>query len=466
MIIFSKAKTPSGAAASQAQLEAGNYRKKHIRFQGLDISIENPKGSVRSGKDRDGHEWRTKMVCDYGYIKGTMGVDKDHVDCYIGPDKESDTAYVVHQRQAGNWTEFDEDKVMLAFSSEDAAKKAYLKHYDDKRFLGPVTAMPMDEFKEKALATLKKPKMIKALFYKAYVRAHTRKLQNGQVVQVGSYHTSVHANPKTSSKRDYRTLDMFSDMQEPQPGVSNEAKSEAETTPEEEKGGKEGDSSHNAVHAEQVERNTAVLESDLSGDSGQPRMQDNQLIEHDGDTWKVLSTGAERDGKIYAHLASTTRISKQRNGDNPVQIGDWIDADLLSGHIQSERVRVLNEQIARNEKSLESGRTIRGGSARDLSEKEAAILERKIAQAKSEIAEISTKKKDSPALRQGIQRTIEQNRDRYQLHKPDHLKQWESGYRDGFNDQLVSRRLPMEERKQQGKYPYEFAYEAGQAGAR
>ena len=452
MIIFSKAKTPSGAAASQAQLEAGNYRKKHIRFQGLDISIENPKGSVRSGKDRDGHEWRTKMVCDYGYIKGTMGVDKDHVDCYIGPDKDADTVYIVHQRKAGNWKDFDEDKCMIFFRSEDAAKKAYLKHYDDKRFLGPVTAMPMDEFKEKALATLKNPKMIKALFFKAYVRAHTRKLQNGQVVQVGSYHTSVHANPKTSSRRDGRTFDMFSDMQEPQSGEKNEAKEQAATEAEGAESGKEEAGG---------EKGTLNDRLGLNAPAG-----DDHLIEHDGDTWNVLSTGAERDGKIYAHLASTTRISKQRNGDNPVQIGDWIDADLLSGHIQSERVRVLNEQIARNEKSLESGRTIRGGSARDLSEKEAAILERKIAQAKSEIAEISTKKKDSPALRQGIQRTIEQNRDRYQLHKPDHLKQWESGYRDGFNDQLVSRRLPMEERKQQGKYPYEFAYEAGQAGAR
>lgn len=159
---------PTAATATQAQLEAGNYRKPKRRFQGLLISIENRKGSVRSGVDPNGHEWRTKMHCDYGYIRGSLGVDGDQVDCYVGPDKDADTAYVVHQRKAGKWTEFDEDKVMLGFTSEDAAKSAYLKQYDDPRFLGPITAMPMDEFKRKVLATFDRPKMIKAiLFFKA-----------------------------------------------------------------------------------------------------------------------------------------------------------------------------------------------------------------------------------------------------------------------------------------------------------
>lgn len=161
-------KAPTGANASPAQLEAGNYKKRHMRFQGLDISIENPAGSVRSGKDRDGHEWRTKMVNHYGYIRGSMGVDKDHVDCYVGPVKDADTAYVVHQRKAGDWKSFDEDKVMLGFASEADAKAAYLKHYDDPRFLGPITAMPMEEFKRKVLATRSKPSMIKAAIFRRH----------------------------------------------------------------------------------------------------------------------------------------------------------------------------------------------------------------------------------------------------------------------------------------------------------
>lgn len=163
-ILFLKA-APTVATASPAQLEAGNYRKKKIRFQGLLISIENPKGSARSGVDPDGHPWRIEMKYDYGYIRGTLGVDGDHVDCYIGPDATAENAYIVHQRKAGKWDQYDEDKVMLGFPSEAGARDAYLAHYDDPRFLGPITVMPMDEFKAKVMTTLGRPRMLKAVLF-------------------------------------------------------------------------------------------------------------------------------------------------------------------------------------------------------------------------------------------------------------------------------------------------------------
>jgi hypothetical protein len=147
---------------TSAQIKAGNYAKGHVRFQGLRVTIENKKGSVRCGVDPDGHAWSIKMRHDYGYIRGSMGVDKDHVDCYLGPESDATHAYIVHQRQAGNWQAYDEDKVMLGFNSVQAAKRAYLMHYDDARFLGPVTALPMSEFKRKVLATIDRPQMIKA----------------------------------------------------------------------------------------------------------------------------------------------------------------------------------------------------------------------------------------------------------------------------------------------------------------
>lgn len=194
-----------------AQIEAGNYKKRHIRFQGLEISIENPSGSVRKGVDRDGHEWRTKMVHPYGYIRGSKGVDKDHVDCYIGPNPDASHAYIVHQRKAGQWDRYDEDKVMLGFDTEAQARAAYLKHYDDPRFLGPVTAMPMDEFKRKVMATANSPKIIKAfpdharaLFLKAHVKAHTRRLASGKVAAVRAY-------TDRRRDRDERTGDLFAE---------------------------------------------------------------------------------------------------------------------------------------------------------------------------------------------------------------------------------------------------------------
>jgi Inorganic Pyrophosphatase len=102
----------------------------------------------------------------YGYINRTEAVDGDQVDVYLGPDESADTVYVVHQRKYGDWAHYDEDKCMLNFPSESAAKAAYLKHYDDPRFLGPITALPVAEFVAKARATKDAPKMIKALFLK------------------------------------------------------------------------------------------------------------------------------------------------------------------------------------------------------------------------------------------------------------------------------------------------------------
>jgi hypothetical protein len=58
---------------SQARKRAGNYRMKKVRWQGLPISIENPAGSARRGKDKTGKAWSSIMPYDYGYIRGTMG---------------------------------------------------------------------------------------------------------------------------------------------------------------------------------------------------------------------------------------------------------------------------------------------------------------------------------------------------------------------------------------------------------
>jgi len=139
-----------------AQAEAGNYAKRKMAWHGLTISIENEPGSIRKGNG-----WKTKMLFAYGYINSTEGSDGDQVDVYIGPDENADTVYVVHQRKYGDWAHYDEDKCMLNFASEDDARAAYLKHYDDPRFLGPITAIPVDAFVEKAKAA--NGRMIKSI---------------------------------------------------------------------------------------------------------------------------------------------------------------------------------------------------------------------------------------------------------------------------------------------------------------
>ena len=82
---------------TEAQKEAGNYKKGKVRLHGLDISIENPKGSTRKGKDQDGKEWSSEMKHHYGDIKGTTGADGDSIDVFIGDKPESQKVFVVDQ---------------------------------------------------------------------------------------------------------------------------------------------------------------------------------------------------------------------------------------------------------------------------------------------------------------------------------------------------------------------------------
>ena len=125
---------------------SGHKLQGRTKLYGMDISIENKKGSYRSGVDKDGHKWRTYMNYDYGYIRGTVGVDKDHLDCYVGPDKKAEKVYVIHQNDPVTH-KYDEDKCMMCFASAEDAKKAYMKQYDRPGFYGSMTTMTIEQFK-------------------------------------------------------------------------------------------------------------------------------------------------------------------------------------------------------------------------------------------------------------------------------------------------------------------------------
>ena len=131
---------------SEAQKEAGNYKKGHVKVDGYDITIENPKGSVRSGKDADGKEWSVTMNNTYGYIRGTEGVDGDHIDVFLSDNPEQGNVYVVDQVDAdGN---FDEHKVMYGFGSAEEARDNYLANYSEGWKMGTITEVSKDEFKK------------------------------------------------------------------------------------------------------------------------------------------------------------------------------------------------------------------------------------------------------------------------------------------------------------------------------
>lgn len=61
------------------------------------------------------------------------------------------------------------------------------------------------------------------------------------------------------------------------------------------------------------------------------------IIKHEGDTWRIISEGATKDGQVFCHLASTTRGKEQKNGFYPIQMCDWIDQKIiLAGAISKE----------------------------------------------------------------------------------------------------------------------------------
>lgn len=113
---------------TEAQAAAGNYKMGRVRVQGLDIRVENVRGSVRSGTSPDGKTWSNRMAAHYGYIAGTRGADGDEVDVFVGPLPESESVWVINQRDAKG--SFDEHKVMVGFATEDQARSAYLHSYD------------------------------------------------------------------------------------------------------------------------------------------------------------------------------------------------------------------------------------------------------------------------------------------------------------------------------------------------
>lgn len=142
---------------TDAQKEAGNYKKGHIKVDGLDITIEQPKGSVRSGKDRDGKEWSVTMNNTYGYIRGTKGVDGDHIDVFLSDDTSQGNVYVVDQVNPDG--SFDEHKVMYGFPDIESAKTAYLSNYEkDWKGLGNITEVSKDDFKKWIDSSVRKSK--------------------------------------------------------------------------------------------------------------------------------------------------------------------------------------------------------------------------------------------------------------------------------------------------------------------
>jgi hypothetical protein len=117
--------------------------KKKVEYQGVPIWIEWKKGETREYKKNGKVKYTRFMKANYGYIPGTKDSDGEELDVYLGPDKASTSAYVIRQMKK-NGGGFDEHKVMIGYSSEEAARKSYDYHMGGTvEFFGGMKRVPV-----------------------------------------------------------------------------------------------------------------------------------------------------------------------------------------------------------------------------------------------------------------------------------------------------------------------------------
>lgn len=133
---------------TDAQKESGNYKKGHAVVRGLSVTIENPKGSVRSGVSVDGKKWESKMQHHYGYFLRTEGSDGDHVDVFLTGRAEEELPVFVIDQIDPRTGEFDEHKVVMGANDIEDARSVYLSNYEEGwKGLGAIHEMDLDTFK-------------------------------------------------------------------------------------------------------------------------------------------------------------------------------------------------------------------------------------------------------------------------------------------------------------------------------
>jgi outer membrane lipoprotein SlyB len=129
-------------------------------FQDFPLALEYRKGDTRSGTSPAGKAWSQVMQADYGYIKGTKGLDGDACDVYVGTDEEATEVYCITQLKAPDFKTTDEQKFMLGFPDAATAKATYLKHYPDPKIFGGMKALKLEDFRSKVMATSEQAKKV------------------------------------------------------------------------------------------------------------------------------------------------------------------------------------------------------------------------------------------------------------------------------------------------------------------
>src|SRR5574343_724638 len=125
-MLFTNLKIERGRVAAKDQSSTSE-----IIYQGLPIVIENDEGSTRKWKNEEGQTGKVRMFYAYGYIKGTVGVDGEGIDCFIGHNPYAANVYIITLGKDDH-----EEKIMFGFDNKESARDAFLAHYQDQAYLG------------------------------------------------------------------------------------------------------------------------------------------------------------------------------------------------------------------------------------------------------------------------------------------------------------------------------------------
>ena len=225
---------------TEKQKEAGNYKKGHVQVGTFNITIENPKGSVRSGIDTEGNKWETTMQNTYGYIRGTEGVDGDHIDVFLSDDIDGwngRKVFVVDQYNEDGT--FDEHKVMLGFNEADDAEAAYFANYDRnwaKKHKTMLTGVNLEEFKKWIESSHRKTKAFSEYKSVKTIEGQSSGTQGNRLSEVKSRIEELHKEQEAAHNRsdifeEARIISEINDLFTEQRKLEQDASSEEATAP-------------------------------------------------------------------------------------------------------------------------------------------------------------------------------------------------------------------------------------------
>ena len=225
---------------TEKQKEAGNYKKGHVQVGTFNITIENPKGSVRSGIDTEGNKWETTMQNTYGYIRGTEGVDGDHIDVFLSDDIDGwngRKGFVVDQYNEDGT--FDEHKVMLGFNEADDAEAAYFANYDRnwaKKHKTMLTGVNLEEFKKWIESSHRKTKAFSEYKSVKTIEGQSSGTQGNRLSEVKSRIEELHKEQEAAHNRsdifeEARIISEINDLFTEQRKLEQDVSSEEATAP-------------------------------------------------------------------------------------------------------------------------------------------------------------------------------------------------------------------------------------------